>query len=74
MKEIDITKSAYTLVQENPEFKQVLVDVGFTPLNDSKMLNTVGRMVSPKDGVRQIGITVDELKQRLEEKGYQVKE
>ena len=70
---IDITKNVYELVKDNPKLKRDWIEMGFEPLANEKMLHTVGRMVSPKKGAKQIGISVETLVRKLEDLGYEVK-
>ena len=74
MKIIDGNQSVYQLIKENPDLKDILVQLGFTPLNNEKLLQSVGRMMSLNDGIKQIGIDETELMKNLLEKGYQLKE
>lgn len=74
MQTVDITKAIFELVKDDPKLKEVLIEIGFTPISSDKMLNTVGRVISPKAGVKQIGITREQLIEELEAKGYKVKE
>ncbi len=73
MKEIDGSQTVYQLVQEHPELKEVLVNLGFTPLKNDRMLNTLGRMMSLNDGIKQIGITREQLEKALAAANYQIK-
>ena len=50
----------------------VLVELGFTPLANPVMRNTVGRVVSIKKGAAMNGIDLDKIKQTLELNGYEV--
>lgn len=72
MKKINGNKTVYTLIQEHPELKEVLVNLGFTPLNDPKMLNTVGRMMPLLKGVKQINITPEQLEEGLNKAGFEL--
>lgn len=72
MKKIDGNKTVYVLIQENPELKDVLVDLGFTPLNDPKMLNTVGRMMSLNNGAKQIKLDREKLITKLREANFEL--
>lgn len=74
MTRIDLSKTVFQLIKENPELKAILVDMGFTPLADDKMLNTVGRMMPLDKGAKQVGISLDKLKDILNTNGYAVKE
>lgn len=74
MKTIDGNKPVYDLIQENPELKDVLVNLGFTPLNNDKMLNTVGRMMTLNNGAKQIKLDSETLQAGLGEAGFELAE
>jgi len=74
MKTIDGNKMVYELIKENPALKKVLVGLGFTPLNNDKMLNTVGRMLSLKNGAKQIRLDQEDLHEGLEKAGFKLVE
>lgn len=74
MKTINGNKTVYDLIQENPELKEVLVNLGFTPLNNDKMLNTVGRMMSLNNGAKQIKLDREKLQAGLNEAGFELQE
>lgn len=73
MKEIDSNQTVYQLIQENPDLKAILVDLGFAPLNNEKMLKSLGRMMSLKDGMKQVGIDEEELAKALAAANYELK-
>lgn len=74
MKIINGNKSVYELIKENPDLKEVLVGLGLTPLNNDAMLNTVGRMMTLKDGIKQIDLSEKDLAIGLEKANYELKE
>ena len=43
---IDLTRPVAEVVKEHPEIKAILVDLGFKPLAQVTMLNTVGKVTS----------------------------
>lgn len=74
MKQIDGKRTVYDIIQEYPELKPVLVEIGFKPLNDEKMLNTVGRMMPLNSGAKQIKLSHEELKVRLRKEGFELQD
>lgn len=74
MKTININETVYHLIQQHPELKDILVQLGFTPLQNDKMLQTVGRMMPLKKGAEQIGLDQDKLAVELEKNGFQTEE
>lgn len=73
MKKIDGNKTVFTLIQENPELKPVLVGLGFTPLNNDAMLNTVGRMMTLNAGAKQIDLAHEDLVSGLQAADFELK-
>lgn len=74
MKKINLNETVYQLIQEHPELKSILVQLGFTPLKNDKLLNTVGRMMPLKKGAEQIGLNFADLIATLEEHGFHIEE
>lgn len=74
MKKIDGNRTVYDLIQEYPELKPILVELGFEPLNNDKMLNTVGRMMPLNKGAKQIKLSLEDLKTGLREEGFELQE
>ena len=72
MEKINGNKTVFVLIEEHPELKSVLVNLGFTPLADRKMLNTVGRMMSLNNGAKQIKIAPEKLQAGLNEAGFEL--
>lgn len=70
MKTIDGNRTVYDLIQEYPELKPILVKIGFKPLTNDKMLNTVGRMMPLNSGAKQIKLSLDDLKEALQKEGF----
>lgn len=74
MKKIDGNRTVYDLIQEYPELKPILVEMGFTPLNNDKMLNTVGRMMPLNSGAKQIKLSPEDLKEGLRKEGFELED
>ena len=67
---IDINKAVYVLVTENPELKDILINMGFKALDNPLMFNTMAKKVSLKRGAKIMGI--ENLSEKLEKFGYEV--
>ena len=48
MNTIYLDDSVYTTLQNHPEVKDLLIELGFTPLSQPQMVQTVGRITSLK--------------------------
>ncbi|MGT2681573.1 DUF1858 domain-containing protein [Streptococcus porci] len=70
MNTIDLNQPVFELVQNNPELKDILIDLGFKPLGNPAMLNTVGKVTSLKAGSKMIKIPLETIKYTLECHGY----
>lgn len=74
MKTIKLSDSVYKLVKENPDFKDIMVELGFKDITLPGMLNTAGRIMTLEKGAKMKKISIEEIKKKLEEKGYQLAE
>ncbi|MGT2802640.1 DUF1858 domain-containing protein [Streptococcus henryi] len=69
---IDINLPVAEILKQNPELKDLFVQLGFKPLANSAMLNTVGKVTSLKKGSKLAGISLDKIVKTLEFNGYDV--
>lgn len=69
---IDINLPVAEILKQNPELKDLFVQLGFKPLANSSMLNTVGKVTSLKKGSKLAGISLDKIVKTLEFNGYDV--
>ena len=69
---IDLTRPVAEVVKEHPEIKAILVDLGFKPLAQATMLNTVGKVTSLKAGAKLANVSLDKIQKVLEFNGYEV--
>ena len=69
---IDVSQPVATIIKEHPEVKDLLIDLGFKPLSNPAMLNTVGKVTSLKAGSKLANIPLDKIKQTLLSNGYDV--
>ena len=74
MNTIYLEDSVYTTLQNHPEVKDLLIELGFTPLSQQQMVQTVGRITSLKKGSKIAKIPLDTIIRQLELNGYIVKE
>jgi hypothetical protein len=52
MNTIYLEDSVYTTLQHHPEVKELLIELGFTPLSQPQMVQTVGRITSLKKDLK----------------------
>ena len=66
MNTIYLEDSVYTTLQNHPEVKDLLIELGFTPLSQPQMVQTVGRITSLKKGSKIAKIPLDTIIRQLE--------
>lgn len=71
---ININQTLFKIIEDHPEIRTKLIEMGFTPIANEQMLQTAGRMMPLAKGAKQIGLPVDELIAKLEALGYEVEE
>ncbi|MBG9984153.1 DUF1858 domain-containing protein [Aerococcaceae bacterium DSM 111022] len=71
--EIDLSIPVNETLKKNPEILDVLVEIGFKPLKNPAMRESVGRLITLNKGCDMINIPVSQLVQELEWNGYTVK-
>ncbi|WP_048690396.1 DUF1858 domain-containing protein [Streptococcus sp. 400_SSPC] len=69
---IDVSIPVAQVIDQHPEVLDLLVELGFKPLANPIMRNTVGRKVSLKQGSKFEGTPMDKIVRTLEANGYEV--
>lgn len=72
-KEIDFKKSVYELSREYPEIVDIMKELGFLSIANEGMLNTAGCFMTIPKGAAMKSISLENIKQLFESKGYTVK-
>jgi uncharacterized protein len=72
MKEIDLKKTVYQLTEEYPELIMILKDMGFLGVSNPLVRKTLGRKMTIPEGSKKQQKDLDEVLQKLEEKGFKV--
>ena len=67
---IDVSIPVAQVIDQHPEVLDLLVKLGFKPLANPIMRNTVGRKVSLKQGLE--GTPMEKIVRTLEANGYEV--
>ena len=70
---IDLNQPVAQVIKEHPELKDILIDLGFKPLANPAMLNTVGKVTSLKAGSKLANIPLEKIDQTLNWHGYDIK-
>lgn len=72
MKKIKENEKIYTIISKFPEVRDVLVSLGMTPIADDRNLNTVGRIVSLKQALKQVSVDNGHAQEVFNEIGIEV--
>lgn len=72
MNTIDLNMPVAEIVTRHPEVKELLIEIGFKPLANPAMLNTLGKVTSLKAGSKFANIPLEEIQKVLECNGYDV--
>ncbi len=71
-KTIDLTKTVYDLVQEDPDLMGIMQEIGFASITNPTMLHTVGRVMTIPKGATMRGLDLEDIKAELTKRGYTV--
>ena len=69
---IDVSIPVAQVIDQHPEVLDLLVELGFKPLANPIMRNTVGRKVSLKQESKLEGTPMEKIVRTLEANGYEV--
>lgn len=69
---IDLSKSVYELCKDNPELPELLYEIGFSDITKPGMLASVGRFMTIGKGAAVKKLDLEEIKDYLRNKGYNV--
>lgn len=73
-KEIDLRETVYEICSKHPEIADFLYELGFHDIVKPGMLRTAGRFMTIPKGAAMKKIHMEDIKKRLEEKGYTIHE
>ena len=71
-KVLDLKKTVAELVEENPEVKEIMAQIGFKEITNPVALNVMGRIMTIPRGAAVKGIDLAKVIAAFEERGYQV--
>ncbi|MBF0777140.1 DUF1858 domain-containing protein [Streptococcus cuniculi] len=72
MNTIDLSVPVALVIETHPEVLDILVELGFTPLANPLLRQTLGKTVSLKQGAKMKGIDLARIHSTLEWNGYDV--
>jgi len=70
MEKLSINIPIKKLVDQHPIVKDIMVSLGFKHIADAAMLNTVGRIITIKEGVKRHKLDMEDVKKRFLEDGF----
>lgn len=73
MNTIDLNVPVAEVLDQHPEVLDLLVELGFTPLANPLMRQTLGRTVSIAQGAKLKGMELNQIVDRLKWNGYDIK-
>lgn len=71
-KTIDFKDSVYEIYQKTPEITDILFELGFQDIVKPGMLHTAGRFMTIPKGALMKKISLDLIKDKLFERGFEV--
>ncbi len=72
IRKIDLSRSVFELCKDYPELPKLLYEIGFTDITRPGMLYSAGRFMTIPKGAAMKKISMDEIKEKLSENGYEV--
>lgn len=69
---LDLNKTVYEIYKEFPEITGILSCLGFKDITKPGMLQTAGRFMTIPKGAAMKKISMDEIKETLEKKGFEI--
>lgn len=72
-KTLDLDKTVAELIEEYPELKGILADLGFKGVTNPVALKTLARNMTLPKGAEKLGIPLDDVKTRLRSEGFSIK-
>lgn len=65
MKKINVNDTFYNATKDSPLLRQALINMGFKPMSDEKTYQTMGRVITLKKAISNIGFTIETTNQYL---------
>jgi selenophosphate synthetase-related protein len=74
LKSIDISKSVYEIVKNDPDVINIMKELGFKDITEPGMLNTAGRFMTIPKGAKMKKIPMNKIIEVFENYGYEINE
>ncbi len=74
MKLISIDDKVLSVINENPEIVEPLVELGFTHLGNPQMLQVVGKVMTIRKAAKNHKVPLSTIKEVLNAKGFDIQE
>lgn len=65
MKKIKINDTFYNATKDSPILRSALINMGFKPMSDEKTYQTVGRLITLKKAIKNIGYSLEDTNKYL---------
>lgn len=70
---INIAETFYSATKDNHRLRDVFIEMGFKPMQNNQTYLTVGRIITLKKALDNIGVSVEQANSFLKENGMEVK-
>lgn len=70
MKKIDIDTTVYQMIKENPEIKEIMIELGFKDIVKPGLLQSVGRIMTIESGCNMRGIELCAVQEIFKVNGF----
>ena len=71
---IDLSKSVYEICSKDPEVIQIMKELGFDKITLPGMLNTAGRFMTIPKGAESMKISLAQVRDVFQNRGYEIRE
>lgn len=70
MDKININVPIKKVIDRHPKVREIMVSLGFKHIAEDAMLNTVGRIITIKEGAKRHKLDLEMVRQRFLEDGF----
>ena len=69
---IDIDTTVYQMIKNNPEIKEIMIELGFKDIVKPGLLQSVGRLMTIESGCSMRGIDFQEVQEIFKANGFEL--